>query len=62
MAHAASTSVFMPLGEIGEEFTVTPTRFVSEDDAVVATGTYSWKHRSTGKPAVAQTAQVWVIP
>jgi uncharacterized protein len=44
---AVVEGVFMRLGEIGDEFTVTPTRFVAEDDTVVATGTYSWKHRST---------------
>ena len=38
-----------------------PTRFVAEDDTVVATGTYSWKHRSTGKPAVVQMAHVWTF-
>ncbi len=36
----------MRLGDIGRELTVTPTRFLAEDDTVVATGTYSWKHRS----------------
>ena len=52
----------MRTGEmIGDEFTVTPTRFVAEDDTVVATGTYSWKHRSTGKPAVVQMAHVWTF-
>ncbi len=58
---AVVEGVFMRLGEIGDEFTVTPTRFVAEDDTVVATGTYSWKHRSTGKPAVVQMAHVWTF-
>ncbi len=53
--------VFMRLGEIGDDFTVTPTRFVAEDVTVVATGTYSWKHRSTGKPAEVQMAHVWTF-
>jgi hypothetical protein len=58
---AVVEGVFMRLGEIGDEFTVTPTRFVAEDDTVVATGTYSWKHRSTGKPALVQMAHVWTF-
>ena len=58
---AVVDGVLMRLGEIGDEFTVTPTRFVAEDDTVVATGTYSWKHRSTGKPAVVQMAHVWTF-
>ena len=28
---------------------------------MVATGTYSWKHRSTGTPAVVQMPHVWTI-
>jgi ketosteroid isomerase-like protein len=39
----------------------TPTRFVAEDDTVVATGTHSWKHRATGKPAEVQLAHVWTF-
>ena len=53
--------VFLRLGEIGDEFTVTPTRFVAEDDTMVALGTYSGKHRSTGGPAVVQMAHVWTF-
>jgi len=58
---AVVEGVFMRLGEIGDEFTVTPTLFVAEDDTVVAIGTYSWKHRSTGKPAIVQMAHVWTF-
>jgi ketosteroid isomerase-like protein len=39
----------------------TPTRFVAEDDTVVATGTSPWKHRTTGKPAVVQMAHIWTF-
>jgi ketosteroid isomerase-like protein len=53
--------VFMRTGEIGNDFAVTPTRFVAEDDTVVATDTYSWKHRSTGKPTEVQMAHVWTF-
>jgi uncharacterized protein len=58
---AVVDGVFMRLGEIGDEFTVTPSRFVAEGDAVVAVGTYSWKHRSTGVPAKVQMAHVWTL-
>ena len=39
---AVVDGVFMRLGEIGDDFTVTPTRFVAEDDTVVVTGTDRW--------------------
>lgn len=55
---AVVDGVFMRLGEIGDNFTVTPTRFVAEGDTVVVLGTYSWKHRSTGEPAKVQMAHV----
>jgi ketosteroid isomerase-like protein len=58
---AVVDEVFLRLGEIGDESTVTPTRFVAEDDTVVALGTYSWKHGSTGQPAVVQMAHVWTF-
>jgi ketosteroid isomerase-like protein len=51
----------MRLGEIGDDFTVTPTRFVAEADTVIATGTHSWNNRSTGTPAVVQMAHVWTF-
>jgi len=51
----------MRTGEIGDDFTVTLTRFLAEEDTVVATGTYSWKHRSAGKPAEVQMAHVWTF-
>jgi hypothetical protein len=55
---AVVDGVFMRLGEIGDDFTVTPARFVAEGDTVVAIGTYSWKHRSTGESAKVQMAHV----
>lgn len=51
----------MRLGEIGDDFTVTPTRFVAEGDTVVAIGTYSWKHRSTGEPAEVRMVHIWTL-
>jgi ketosteroid isomerase-like protein len=41
---AVVDGVFMRTGEIGDDFTVAPTRFVAEDDTVVAIGTYSCNH------------------
>jgi uncharacterized protein len=58
---AVVDGVFMRTGEIGNDSTVTPTRFIAGDDTVVATGTDSWKHRSTGKPAEVQMAHVWTF-
>ena len=58
---AVVDGVFMRLGEIGDDFTVTPSRFVAEDDTVVATSAFSWKHRSTGKPAEVQMVHVWTF-
>jgi ketosteroid isomerase-like protein len=53
--------IFARLGEVGDDFAVHPTRFVAEGDTVVATGTYTWKHRSTGEPAEVQMAHVWTV-
>ena len=58
---AVVEGVFVRLGEIRDGCTVTPTRFVAEDDTVVAIGTYSWTHRSTGRPAEVQMAHVWTL-
>lgn len=54
-------AVFMRLGEIGDDFSVNPTRFVAEDDTVVALGTYTWKRHSTGAPAEVQMAHVLTL-
>jgi ketosteroid isomerase-like protein len=53
--------VFMRLGEIGADFSVNPTRFVAEDDTVVALGTYTWNRHSTGAPAEVEMAHVWTF-
>ena len=58
---AVVQGVFMPLGTDWEGWTVTPDSFVSDGDAVVAVGTYSGKHKSTGKSMTARFAHVWKL-
>lgn len=57
---AVVDNVFMRLGEIGDEFTVTPTQFVADGDTVVALGTYSWT-RPSGDRAEVKMAHVWTV-
>lgn len=59
--HAVLEGVFMRLGEIGDEFAVAPDQFVAEGDTVVMLGTYTWKHKTTGTPAVVKIAHVWTM-
>lgn len=58
---AVLEGVFMRLGEIGDDFAVLPERFVADGDTVVALGTYRWKHKSSGEPAVVKMAHVWTM-
>ena len=58
---AVLEGVFMRLGEVGDEFAVVPDQFVAEGDTVVALGTYSWKHKSTGAPAQVKMVHVWTV-
>jgi ketosteroid isomerase-like protein len=51
----------MRLGEIGDHFAVSPERFVSEGDTVVALGHLSWKHKETGASASVEMAHVWTF-
>jgi len=55
---AVLEGVFMRLGEIGDDWTVVPEQLVAEGDTVVALGHYSWKHKSSGKPAAVKMAHV----
>ncbi len=36
-------------------------QFVADGDTVVMLGTYRWKHKSTGEPAVVKMAHVWTM-
>ena len=58
---AVLEGVFLRLGEIGDHFAVVPDTFVADGDTVVAIGTYTWKHRSTGHPACVKMAHVWTV-
>lgn len=58
---AVLEGVFMRLGEIGDDWTVVAEQFVAEGDTVVALGHYSWKHKSSGKPAAVKMAHVWTL-
>lgn len=58
---AVLEGVFMRLGEIGEGFAVVPEHFVADGDTVIALGTYGWKHKSSGEPAVVKMVHVWTM-
>jgi ketosteroid isomerase-like protein len=58
---AVLEGVFMRLGEIGDEFAAVPDKIIAEDDTVVALGHYSWKHKSSGAPAVVKMVHVWTV-
>jgi ketosteroid isomerase-like protein len=58
---AVLEGVFMRLGEIGDDFAVVPEQFVSDGDTVVALGSYRWKHKGSGEPAVVKTVYVWTV-
>lgn len=44
-----------------DEFTVTPSLLVADDDTVVATGRYTARHSESGKSLDAQFAHVWTV-
>ena len=58
---AVLEGVFMRLGEIGDEFGVSPEQLVAEGDTVVALGNYTWKRKSNGQPASVKMAHVVTI-
>ena len=58
---AVLEGVFMRLGEVGDEFAAVPDKLIAEGDTVVALGTYSWKHKSTGAPAQVKMVHVWTV-
>jgi uncharacterized protein len=53
--------VFMRLDEIGDDFAVQPEQFVADGDTVVALGSYSWKHKRSGEPALVKMVHVWTL-
>ena len=58
---AVLEGVFMRLGEIGDEWAARPERIVADGDTVVALGNYTWKHKTSGKPAVVKMVHVWTL-
>ena len=58
---AVLEGVFMRLGEIGDDFAVVPEQFVADGDTVVVLGTYAWKHKSSGDPAVVNMVHVLTL-
>ena len=58
---AGLEGVLMRLVEIGDDLAVVTDQFVAEGDTVVAPGSYTWKHKTSGAPAVVKMAQVWTI-
>ena len=51
----------MRLGEIGDDFAVVPEQFIADGQTVVALGSYRWKRKSSGQPAVVKMAHVWTM-
>ena len=58
---AVLEGVFMRLGEIGDDFAVVPERFVADGDTVVALGSYRWKRKGSGEPALVKMVHVWTM-
>jgi ketosteroid isomerase-like protein len=58
---AVLEGVFMRLGEIGDHYTVVPEHHAPTGDTVVTLGTYTWKHKGSGKPASVKMAHVWSL-
>lgn len=58
---AVLEGVFMRLGEIGDEFAVVPEQIIADRDTVVALGNYTWKHKTSGEPAVVKMVHVWTM-
>ena len=53
--------VFMRLGEIGDDFAAVPEHLVADGETVVALGSYTWKHKSSGEPAAVKMVHVWTM-
>jgi ketosteroid isomerase-like protein len=58
---AVLEGVFMRLGEIGDDFAAVPEQFVADGDTVVALGSYNWKNKTSGEPAVVKMVHVWTL-
>jgi hypothetical protein len=58
---AVVDGVFMRLGEIGDDFSVSLEQLVAEGDTVVGLGTYTWNRQGSGEPAEVKMAHVWTL-
>jgi uncharacterized protein len=58
---AVLEGVFMRLRAFGDDFAVVPEKLVADGDIVVALGTYGWKHKGSGEPAVVKMVHVWTL-
>ncbi len=58
---AVLEGVFMRLGTEWEEFTVTPEEWLDAGHHVVVLGTYTGRHKETGREVRAQFAHVWGV-
>jgi ketosteroid isomerase-like protein len=58
---AVLEGVFMRLGTEWDGFSVSPEQWLNAGDHVVVLGTYSGKHKETGREVRAQFAHVWGV-
>ncbi len=58
---AVLEGVFMRLGSEWEDFTVRPEEWLDAGHHVVVLGTYTGRHKETGKEVRAQFAHVWGV-
>ena len=58
---AVLEGVFARFGSEWEGFTVTPEEWLDAGERIVVLGTYSGRHKSTGKQVRAQFAHIWSV-
>lgn len=58
---AVLEGVFMRLGSEWDDFTVTPEEWLDAGNHVVVLGTYTGRHKETGREVRAQFAHVWGV-
>lgn len=58
---AVVENVFMRLGEFSDNWGVVVDQLIADGDTVVANGTYTWNHKTSGQPCEARMAHVWTL-
>lgn len=58
---AVVEGVFMRLGDVFDGFAIEMDQIIADGDTVVALGTCSWKHKTTGAPARVKLVHVWTV-